>query len=96
MPQMDFATLAREIGFETNYPSRLNKNDLIDWLASKGVIVLNQSNPSADPVPTTKFLDWFEFETVKSRYTKDYQRVHVSEQGILEIKKLFIQWMRGQ
>ena len=94
---MEFTTLAREIGFETNYPWRLDKDVLIDWLASQGILLeRDPANPTAQPIPAEKFLGWFDLETVKSRYKKDWQRVTVSKHGVLEIKKLFVKWMEAQ
>ena len=96
---MDFATLAREIGFETNYPYLLDKDVLIDWLADQGVLLgRNPGKPAEQPVPAKEYLDlgWFQFEAVESRYKKGLQRVKVSEQGVLEIKKLFRQWMEAR
>ena len=94
---MEFAALAREIGYETNYPWRLNKDDLIDWLISQGVLL--ERNPAfrtAQPAPVADFLDWFEFETERSRYGKGWQRISVSERGVLEIKKLITQQLETQ
>ena len=94
---MEFTALAREIGFETNYPYLLDKDVLIGWLANQGVLLgRNPGKPAEQPVPAKEYLGWFEFEAVESRYKKGLQRVKVSEQGVLEIKNLFVEWMEAR
>ena len=87
---MEFTTLAREIGFETNYPNRFNEDDLMEWLESEGVLKVKLAS---QPTVSEGFLDWFIFEQVESRYGRPWTRVGVSDIGVTEIKKLFAQSM---